>query len=59
MNIFIDTFFFDNQNPDLEVKVRLYTDSFTGAMILHCHFLGHEDLGMMAEYLITGNEGNV
>jgi len=40
-------------------KVRLQTDYFTGKMILHCHILLHEDLGMMVAYDISGEEGTV
>jgi FtsP/CotA-like multicopper oxidase with cupredoxin domain len=29
------------------VKIRLRFEDFTGEYVLHCHFLGHEDLGMM------------
>ncbi|MEM8960426.1 MAG: multicopper oxidase domain-containing protein [Acidobacteriota bacterium] len=30
-----------------EVKLRTRYDDYTGAFVLHCHFLGHEDRGMM------------
>ena len=37
--------------------VRLYTDTFTGKMVIHCHILEHEDQGMMGIFEITGTEG--
>ena len=39
--------------------LRFYADTFTGKMVMHCHFLNHEDEGMMVVYQITGNEGDV
>ena len=29
-------------------KIRQHYEDYTGAYVLHCHFLGHEDRGMMA-----------
>jgi FtsP/CotA-like multicopper oxidase with cupredoxin domain len=29
------------------VKIRTHFEDFTGQYVLHCHFLGHEDRGMM------------
>ena len=37
--------------------VRLYTDTFTGKMVIHCHILEHEDQGKMGLFQITGTEG--
>merc|ERR1719189_555069 len=36
------------------VRTRFQTDCYTGVGIVHCHFLYHEDLGMMNWYNITG-----
>lgn len=33
------------------------TDRFTGNQIVHCHFLEHEDQGMMSNVVMTGTEG--
>ena len=40
------------------MNVRLQTDRFTGKMVIHCHILEHEDLGMMGMLDITGVEGS-
>jgi FtsP/CotA-like multicopper oxidase with cupredoxin domain len=43
----------DDDNPgnadtaDVRVVIRRRVEDFTGAYVLHCHFLGHEDRGMM------------
>ena len=39
------------------VRVRLQTDAFTGLVPLHCHYLVHEDQGMLATIRIEGVEG--
>ena len=39
------------------VRVRLQTDAFTGLVPLHCHYLVHEDQGMLATIRIEGPEG--
>ena len=39
--------------------VRFAANDFTGDMVLHCHFLEHEDLGCMGFAQITGTEGAV
>ena len=39
--------------------VRMYTDTFVGKMVVHCHVLEHEDQGMMGVLQITGTEGTV
>jgi len=36
------------------VRTRFQTDCYTGVAVVHCHFLYHEDLGMMNWYNITG-----
>ena len=38
-------------------KTRQHIDRFTGDMVLHCHVLEHEDIGMMTIINITGVEG--
>ena len=39
--------------------IRFVTDAFAGRIILHCHILEHEDLGMMAVYYADGGcDGN-
>ena len=40
-----------------ETKVRLFTDSFAGKVVVHCHILEHEDQGMMGLLSIGGTEG--
>jgi len=47
-----DTSFVDDGDT-----VRVHMDSFTGEMIIHCHFLVHEDQGMMSWVRVTGTEG--
>lgn len=37
--------------------MRQHIDRFTGDMVLHCHVLEHEDIGMMTIINITGAEG--
>ena len=37
----------DPYNPDTEVVIRQRFEDYTGPYVLHCHFLGHEDRGMM------------
>jgi len=44
---------------DVNVVVRMNTDSFTGNMVIHCHILSHEDQGMMGYISLTGTEGAV
>eukprot|EP00581_Thalassiosira_minuscula_P005376 CAMPEP_0183743984 /NCGR_PEP_ID=MMETSP0737-20130205/65499_1 /TAXON_ID=385413 /ORGANISM="Thalassiosira miniscula, Strain CCMP1093" /LENGTH=703 /DNA_ID=CAMNT_0025979619 /DNA_START=265 /DNA_END=2376 /DNA_ORIENTATION=+ len=41
------------------VKIRFQADQFTGHMVQHCHLLFHEDQGMMAQYRVTGEDGDV
>ncbi|EJK60914.1 hypothetical protein THAOC_18669 [Thalassiosira oceanica] len=44
-------------NAATNVIFRFQADQFTGHMVQHCHLLFHEDIGMMAQYNITGKEG--
>lgn len=37
----------DPDNPQGEVVIRQRFEDYTGLYVLHCHFLGHEDRGMM------------
>lgn len=39
------------------LRVRLQTDFFTGTVPVHCHYLVHEDQGMMTTIQIEGREG--
>ena len=39
------------------VRARFQTDTFTGTVPVHCHYLVHEDLGMLATVRIQGDEG--
>eukprot|EP00613_Pedinella_sp_CCMP2098_P039795 CAMPEP_0171790444 /NCGR_PEP_ID=MMETSP0991-20121206/65729_1 /TAXON_ID=483369 /ORGANISM="non described non described, Strain CCMP2098" /LENGTH=522 /DNA_ID=CAMNT_0012400047 /DNA_START=485 /DNA_END=2053 /DNA_ORIENTATION=+ len=52
-----DTLFFAAATLKPGARVRFFTDTFTGPMLLHCHNLVHGDLGMMAQFLINGSEG--
>jgi hypothetical protein len=44
---------------DPVINVRWAADSFAGHMVFHCHFLAHEDFGMMAQYNLIGEEGTL
>lgn len=37
----------DPLNPKGEIVIRQRFEDYTGLYVLHCHFLGHEDRGMM------------
>lgn len=37
----------DPDNPKGQVVIRQRFEDYTGLYVLHCHFLGHEDRGMM------------
>jgi L-ascorbate oxidase len=39
------------------IKVRTHYRRFTGAFVLHCHILDHEDRGMMQNVEIVGPDG--
>merc|ERR1711998_759231 len=43
--------------PVMHVKVHQQLDSFATTMVMHCHILLHEDVGMMAGFSIEGAEG--
>uniref|UniRef100_A0A7S4F7G8 Plastocyanin-like domain-containing protein n=1 Tax=Chrysotila carterae TaxID=13221 RepID=A0A7S4F7G8_CHRCT len=38
-------------------QARMITDHFGGEMVVHCHFLAHEDFGMMHLIRLEGEEG--
>jgi FtsP/CotA-like multicopper oxidase with cupredoxin domain len=41
--------------PYPSIKVRMdFRGAVEGEFVYHCHILGHEDLGMMANILVTG-----
>ncbi|KAJ3266664.1 hypothetical protein HDU77_011413 [Chytriomyces hyalinus] len=41
------------------VKVRQNVQDFSGEVVVHCHFLMHEDMGMMATYYVrAANESS-
>jgi len=52
-----DTFIYGNGKT--EVTVRFQASTFTGRWVAHCHFLQHEDMGMMNYVQVTGKEGTV
>ena len=37
----------DPNSPSTEVVIRQRFEDYTGPYVIHCHFLGHEDRGMM------------
>jgi FtsP/CotA-like multicopper oxidase with cupredoxin domain len=37
----------DPENPKGQIVIRQRFEDYTGLYVLHCHFLGHEDRGMM------------
>lgn len=39
--------------PSGVVKARMRVDDFVGGLVLHCHIINHEDLGMMQNVLIV------
>jgi len=39
------------------LRTRFQTDTFTGTVPIHCHYLVHEDQGMMTTIRIDGPEG--
>mmetsp|Transcript_2186 Transcript_2186/g.3361 ORF Transcript_2186/g.3361 Transcript_2186/m.3361 type:complete len:122 (-) Transcript_2186:120-485(-) len=41
------------------IPVRFQTDNFTGPVMVHCHYLSHQDRGMMAMGEIVGKEGSI
>jgi hypothetical protein len=36
-----------------ETRFLYQPEDYTGALVLHCHFLGHEDRGMMTNVQVT------
>eukprot|EP01083_Nonionella_stella_P137747 419133_1 len=34
-------------------RIRFWSDTFGGKIMLHCHILAHEDLGMMGFFIIN------
>jgi len=46
---------FTGTQEDMTVRFQLST--FTGPYVTHCHFLQHEDEGMMNYFNVTGTEG--
>lgn len=44
---------------DAEMVIRFVAADFVGETVLHCHFLRHEDLGMMSSfYVCDGTDGS-
>uniref|UniRef100_A0A7S4BW91 Plastocyanin-like domain-containing protein n=1 Tax=Chrysotila carterae TaxID=13221 RepID=A0A7S4BW91_CHRCT len=43
--------------PGAAMRGRLNVDAFAGEMVVHCHFLAHEDFGMMHLINVVGQEG--
>jgi len=52
-----DVFMHSDDRYADDAPVRLQTDRFGQEMVIHCHFLDHEDEGMMAWLWIEGGEG--
>ena len=51
--------FFDTIGFPSETQVRMYFVDFSGYMMIHCHLLPHEDMGMMALlYVLTEDEAD-
>ncbi|CAK0862636.1 unnamed protein product [Prorocentrum cordatum] len=44
---------------DFNATVRFQTDCYSGALVMHCHVLYHEDLGMMTWFNMTGEDHTV
>jgi hypothetical protein len=38
-------------------QIHHHFADFEGKVVLHCHFLNHEDLGCMGYWTITGSNG--
>lgn len=38
-------------------KLRILPNTFTGDYMFHCHFLDHEDAGLMGYFKVNGTEG--
>jgi hypothetical protein len=54
---FMENFGFPVDN--FSAVVRFQTDCYSGALVMHCHVLYHEDLGMMTWFNMTGEEHTV
>lgn len=54
-----DTLQMPTAQASVSWNVRFQIDQFTGKMVQHCHLLFHEDRGMMSQYRLYGNEGDV
>ena len=39
--------------PDQTAIIRIRFKQWTGKTVYHCHIIPHEDVGMMANYLIV------
>jgi FtsP/CotA-like multicopper oxidase with cupredoxin domain len=42
--------------PNRVLTVRMSTFGFTGSLVIHCHYLSHADLGMMATIAVSDGE---
>merc|ERR1712183_539825 len=42
-----------------DVTVRFQLTTFTGDYVIHCHFLQHDDQGMMNYFYVSGKEGEM
>eukprot|EP00475_Leptophrys_vorax_P005496 TRINITY_DN13314_c0_g1_i1.p1 TRINITY_DN13314_c0_g1~~TRINITY_DN13314_c0_g1_i1.p1 ORF type:complete len:413 (-),score=99.28 TRINITY_DN13314_c0_g1_i1:66-1241(-) len=42
--------------PNRVLVIRIGTFGFTGSMVVHCHYLAHSDLGMMATIAVSDGE---
>ena len=41
------------------MPIRVNLDKYAGNLVVHCHLLTHEDLGMMVNLRVEGNDGTV
>lgn len=41
------------------VKVRFQLEKWVENMVMHCHYLTHEDMGMMGYFKVVGKEGTI
>ena len=39
------------------IKIKMAADRFTGGQVVHCHYLWHQDRGMMYVMKLSGEEG--
>jgi len=47
---------YDVRAADQALRVRFQTDCYTGPLVIHCHVLYHEDLGMMTWFNTVGED---